>query len=77
MRVACGPRSGIGRHRQARTRGQVEDVRKLPQAVDTVVDALVVGVRQRWPVGKVLFGSVVQGVVLDSGRPVVVAPAEE
>lgn len=87
----------------------IENARKLPQAVDTVVDglaeagieaevhsvtgdpapaileiadelavdALVLGVRQRSPVGKVLFGSVVQGVILDSDRPVIVAPAEE
>lgn len=87
---------------------EIEDARRLPQAVDTVVDglaaagieaevhsvtgdpgpailevadelavdALVVGVRQRSPVGKVLFGSVVQGVILDSDRPVIVAPAE-
>lgn len=48
----------------------------LGVAEELAVDALVVGVRQRSPVGKVLFGSVVQGVILDSDRPVIVAPAE-
>ena len=40
-------------------------------------DAIVIGVRDRTPVGKVLFGSVTQAVVLGSDRPVTVVPAAE
>ena len=40
-------------------------------------DAIVIGVRDRSPVGKVLFGSVTQAVVLGSDRPVTVVPATE
>lgn len=39
------------------------------------VDELVVGTRRRSPVGKVLFGSVTQAVILDCNRPVKVVPA--
>ena len=39
------------------------------------VDELVLGTRRKSPVGKVLFGSVTQAVILDSDRPVTVVPA--
>jgi len=38
-------------------------------------DELVVGARRQSPVGKVLFGSVTQSVILDTERPVKVVPA--
>ncbi|MFC4249484.1 universal stress protein [Natribaculum luteum] len=38
------------------------------------VDTIVLGARRRSPVGKVLFGSVTQAVILDSDRPVTVVP---
>lgn len=47
----------------------------LELAADLDSDAIVLGVSQRSPVGKVLFGSVVQAVMLDSDRPVTVVPA--
>lgn len=38
------------------------------------VDAIVIAGRKRTPAGKALFGSVTQRVVLESDRPVIVAP---
>lgn len=38
-------------------------------------DELVVGARRQSPVGKILFGSVAQSVILDTDRPVTVTPA--
>lgn len=46
----------------------------LELAADLDSDAIVLGVGQRSPVGKVLFGSVAQAVVLDSDRPVTMVP---
>lgn len=41
-------------------------------------DAIVVGVRDRSPVGKALFGSVARSVIRESDRPVtIVSPGEE
>lgn len=37
-------------------------------------DTIILGVSGRSPVGKVLFGSVVQAVILDTDRPVTVVP---
>jgi nucleotide-binding universal stress UspA family protein len=46
----------------------------LEFAAERDSDSIVVGVSGRSPVGKVLFGSVVQAVILDSDRPVTVVP---
>ncbi|GGL61072.1 universal stress protein [Halocalculus aciditolerans] len=44
----------------------------LDAADDHDVDAVCVAARKRTPAGKVLFGSVTQGVILSSSRPVIV-----
>lgn len=47
----------------------------LEAAAELDSDAIVLGVGERSPVGKVLFGSVVQAVILESDRPVTVVSA--
>ncbi len=42
-------------------------------AAEIDADAILLGVRKRSPVGKALFGSVSQQVVLDADRPVIIA----
>ncbi|WP_247010149.1 universal stress protein [Halorientalis litorea] len=49
----------------------------LAVADDLDVDAIVVQGRKRSPVGKALFGSVTQGILLDSTRPVFVSTPGE
>lgn len=46
----------------------------LELAAEFDVDTIVLGARRRSPVGKVLFGSVTQSVILDSDCPVTVTP---
>ncbi|MFC7009898.1 universal stress protein [Halalkalicoccus salilacus] len=46
----------------------------LELAAELDSNAIVLGVSRRSPVGKVLFGSVVQAVIIDSDRPVTVVP---
>lgn len=48
----------------------------LEFAAEQDSDVIVLGVSRRSPVGKVLFGSVVQAVILDSDRPVTVVPEQ-
>ncbi|WP_135830306.1 universal stress protein [Halorussus halobius] len=45
----------------------------LEVAEEVAADAILVSARQRSPVGKAVFGSVTQSVVLDADRPVLVA----
>lgn len=52
--------------------GSVEDGDILEAAADHDVDAIVLGGRKRSPVGKAVFGSVTQSVILNTDRPVVV-----
>lgn len=44
-------------------------------ARETDADSILLGVRGRSPVGKAVFGSVTQSVILQSDRPVIVAPS--
>ncbi len=43
-------------------------------ATEFDVDAIVLGARRRSPVGKAIFGSVTQAVILETDRPVMVSP---
>ncbi|PCR91670.1 universal stress protein [Natrinema ejinorense] len=47
-----------------------EDILEEAEAFD--VDSIVLGGRKRSPVGKAIFGSTTQGIILNSDRPVVV-----
>ncbi|OIB58045.1 universal stress protein [Natrialba sp. SSL1] len=49
----------------------------LDVAEQVEADELVLGSRKQSPVGKVIFGSVTQAVILDSDRPVTVVSAAE
>ena len=49
----------------------------LEAAAELDSDAIVLGVGERSPVGKVLFGSVAQAVILGSDRPVMVVSASD
>lgn len=48
----------------------------LAMADERDSDAIVIGARRRSPIGKILFGSVAQALILDSDRPVTVAPVD-
>ncbi|ELY47456.1 universal stress protein [Natronorubrum sulfidifaciens] len=52
--------------------GDVEEGDILTRADEYDVDAIVLGGRKRSPVGKAVFGSVTQSVILNTDRPVVV-----
>lgn len=56
--------------------GETAD-RIIEEANEHDVDSIVLGGRKQSPVGKALFGSVTQSVILDSDRPVVVTGADK
>lgn len=63
--------AGIAYDRQERVGGASEGI--LEAAAETDADCILIGMRKRSPVGKALFGSVSQRVVLDSKIPVTIA----
>lgn len=61
-------------HQYVRGNDPATDVLECAKAVDA--DELVIGVRERSPAGKAIFGSVAQELLLDTDRPIVVVPRE-
>ncbi|WP_343124069.1 universal stress protein [Natrinema hispanicum] len=65
--------AGIAWTVRAATGDPAETIRAAADEYDS--DAIVIGVRDRSPVGKALFGSVTQSVIRESDRPVTVVSA--
>lgn len=67
-----------GQPDRVRARGDVGDPDALLLDIASSVDAsyLVVGSRKRSPVGKALFGSTTQALLLDAAQPVVTVPVD-
>ncbi len=63
--------SGVETTRQVMVGQPAEGIRQI--ARDDGTDAIVLGPRKRSPVGKAVFGSVTQSVILEGDRPVIVA----
>lgn len=62
----------VDTHQFIRGNTPTADVLQFAEEIDA--DELVIGVRERSPAGKALFGSVAQKLLLNSDRPVVVVP---
>lgn len=68
--------AGVNVERQERVADETSDA-ILDVATEVDADSVLLGVRGRSPVGKAVFGSVTQSVILESDRPVIVAPRGE
>jgi nucleotide-binding universal stress UspA family protein len=58
---------------EARTTSGDPESAILDAAEDVAADVILIATRDRSPVGKAVFGSVTQGVILEGDRPVLVA----
>ncbi|AUX07867.1 universal stress protein UspA [Halalkaliarchaeum desulfuricum] len=69
-----GTLATVETHQFVRGNPPATDVLRFAEEIDA--DELVIGVRDRSPAGKALFGSVAQKLLLNTDRPVVVVPRE-
>jgi len=67
-----GDQTAIERHQFIRGNAPVEDL--LEAADEHDIDEYVIGIRKRSPVGKMMFGSTAQNLLLEADRPVRCVP---
>ncbi len=63
--------AGIDVERAEMVGDPADGIRRVAEEIDA--DSILLGVRKRSPVGKAIFGSVSQRVIIDADRPVIIA----